>query len=79
MHITIRMPNCSACVQRIAEWKTRERRHELTIGRIFTVSPSQSELYHLRILLAYVKATGWNDLYSYEGTRYPTFAAVSKH
>jgi hypothetical protein len=62
--------------QKIAEWRTRKRRHGLTLGRLYTVSPSQSELYHLRILLAYVKATCWDDMYAYEGTRYPTFAAV---
>jgi hypothetical protein len=66
-----------ARIKRIAEWRTRQRRHGLTLGRLYTVSPSQSELYHLRILLAYVKATGWDDLYTYEYTRYPTFAAVN--
>ena len=73
----IKCPKHRNRVKRVAEWRTRERRHALTMGRLYTVSPSQSDLYHLRILLAYVKATGWEDLYTYEGTRYRSYAEVS--
>jgi hypothetical protein len=44
---------------------------------MYTVSPSQSDLWHLRILLYHVKATGWKDLTTFEGVDYKTFPAAA--
>jgi len=49
-----------------------------TIGRMYNVSPSDSERYHLRLLLLHVVgATSFEDLRSYENVTYPTFKAAA--
>jgi hypothetical protein len=53
-----------------AEWQKRKNVTKPSIGRMYTVSPSQSDLWHLRILLHHVKATKWEDLTTYEGVDY---------
>jgi len=47
------------------------------IGRMYSVSPSQTELYHLRLLLLTVKgATSFNDLKTVNGEFCPSFSAA---
>jgi len=50
-----------------------------TIGRMYNVSPSDSERYHLRLLLLYVVgATSFDDLRTYKNITYPpTFKAAA--
>ena len=49
------------------KWKRRVKDFN-TIGRMWRVSPSQGELYYLRLLLLHAKgAENWNELLSYEG------------
>jgi hypothetical protein len=61
--------------QTMGEKMRAERR--ATLGRMYTVTPSQSEAWHLRILLHHVKPTCWDDLYTHQGTKYPSFAAAA--
>ena len=61
----------------IAKWRKRKSVPKPTLGRMYTVSPSQSEAWHLRILLHHVKPTRWDDLLTHQGTRYPSFAAAA--
>ncbi|KAH7724124.1 hypothetical protein AAVH_08384 [Aphelenchoides avenae] len=45
------------------KWKRRER-HQNVVSRIYSISPAQCELYHLRLLLLHVKgATSFEQLY----------------
>jgi len=49
-----------------------------TIGRMYNVSPSDPERYHLRLLLLHVVgATSFEDLRTYENVTYPTFKAAA--
>jgi hypothetical protein len=63
--------------EKVAEWRKRKAVRKPSIGRMYTVSPSQSDLWHLRILLYHVKATSWKDLTSFEGVDYKTFPAAA--
>lgn len=63
--------------KRIAYWKEREVQHKPTIGRLYTVSPVQTDLWHLRILLNSVKAISWEDLRTHEGVEYDSFAEAA--
>jgi hypothetical protein len=48
------------------------------IGRMYNVSPADSERYHLRLLLLHVVgATSFEDLRTYESVIYPTFKAAA--
>ena len=48
-----------------------------TIGRMYSVSPAQTELFHLRILLLSVKrAKSFEDLRTVDGVLHSTFAAT---
>jgi len=58
---------------KVAEWRKRKAVRKPSIGRMYTVSFSQSDLWHLRILLYHVKATGWKDLTTFDGIDYKTF------
>jgi hypothetical protein len=62
---------------KVAKWQRRKSVPKPSIGRMYTVSPSQSDLWHLRILLYHVKATCWTDLTTYEGIDYKTFPAAA--
>ena len=53
-------------------WKPRTR--EFAIGRIYHAHPTSGECFYLHLLLSSVSgATCWEDLYSYQGIRYPSF------
>ena len=44
------------------------------VGRMVTISPLRSELYHLRLLLLYVKgSTSFEDLRTVDGSVFPSF------
>jgi len=50
------------------------RKQGVTIGRIYTVSPSVGEAYYMRILLNKVKGpTSFEDIRTVDGVLYPTF------
>ena len=41
---------------------------------MYHAHPTSGECFYLHLLLTVVKgATSWDDLYSYEGIRYPSF------
>lgn len=48
------------------------------VGRMITISPIQSELYHLRLLLLYVKgAESFRDMMTVEGVTLASFKAAA--
>ncbi|XP_015124926.1 uncharacterized protein LOC107046742 [Diachasma alloeum] len=58
---------------RIIGWKPRKASFK-TIGRMYSINPSQVELFHLRLLLCNVKgAMSFNDLRSVDGRLLATF------
>ncbi|XP_043479916.1 uncharacterized protein LOC122509746 [Leptopilina heterotoma] len=58
------------------EWRPRKRFDNI-IGRIYSVSPSQIELFHLRLLLLTTKgATSFKDLKSVDGVIHETFTSA---
>lgn len=58
----------------ISHWVKRSNYYNC-IGRMYSVSPTQIELYHLRLLLLTVKgATSFNDLKTVNGETYQTFS-----
>lgn len=63
---------------KIGIWKVRKA-HFNTIGRIYSITPKEMELYHLKILLLHVKgATSHKDLKTINGVTYQTnFQACS--
>lgn len=57
-------------------WKERERYFN-TLGRMYTVSPADGELFYMRILLNNVESPhSFEWLYEYEGKKYDTYAKV---
>ncbi|XP_058797039.1 uncharacterized protein LOC131667563 [Phymastichus coffea] len=57
-------------------WDTRKK-HFKCIGRMYSVSPTQTELFHLRLLLFHVKGpTSYNDLKTVDNILYPSFTAA---
>ena len=57
-------------------WTPRKGRYK-TIGRIYSVSPQKSELFHLRLLLLKVRGpTSFSDLRTFDKTTYTTFKAA---
>ncbi|XP_058809855.1 uncharacterized protein LOC131675046 [Phymastichus coffea] len=57
-------------------WDTRKK-HFKCIGRMYSVSPTQTELFHLRLLLFHVKdPTSYNDLKTVDNILYPSFTAA---
>ncbi|XP_058809685.1 uncharacterized protein LOC131674888 [Phymastichus coffea] len=60
----------------VSEWTTRKK-HFNCIGRMFSVSPTQVELFHLRLLLLHVRgATSFDALKTVNGILQPTFIAA---
>jgi hypothetical protein len=56
------------------KWVPRQRGLADTIGRVFTVSPRETEKYHLRMLLYHVRgATSFTDLRTVYGVEYATY------
>ncbi|XP_011859489.1 PREDICTED: ATP-dependent DNA helicase RRM3-like [Vollenhovia emeryi] len=60
----------------INRWEKRQRYFN-RIGRMYSVSPSQIELFHLRVLLLHVKgATNFQKLRTVNNEIHPTFVAA---
>ncbi|XP_058799382.1 uncharacterized protein LOC131668913 [Phymastichus coffea] len=60
----------------VTKWTTRKK-HFNCIGRMFSVSPTQVELFHLRLLLLHVRgATSFDSLKTVNGIVQPTFTAA---
>ncbi|KAG2190432.1 hypothetical protein INT47_005587, partial [Mucor saturninus] len=60
-------------------WRTRQRGFNQTIGRIYSVSPKESEKYYLRLLLNYVRgAKSFEDMRTVEGVLYETYQAAAR-
>ncbi len=51
---------------------------EEAVARMHWVSPANSELFYMRMLLSKIPARGYRDLLSYEGQEYGTFQEVAK-
>ncbi len=51
---------------------------EDAVARIHWISPANTELYYLRMLLSRFPANGYEDLLSYNGERYSTFQEAAK-
>uniref|UniRef100_A0ABD2WRH7 ATP-dependent DNA helicase n=1 Tax=Trichogramma kaykai TaxID=54128 RepID=A0ABD2WRH7_9HYME len=57
-------------------WATRQKNFNV-FGRMYTVSPTQSELFHLRLLLLHVKgATSFESLRTVDDILQPSFTAA---
>ena len=53
-------------------WTSRQK--GFAIGRMYYAHPTSGERFYLRLLLTCVRgAKNWEDLYSFEGTEYPSF------
>ena len=60
----------------VSKWEVRKK-HFNCIGRMYSISPTQYELFHLRLLLLHVKgATNFNSLKTVNGEIQPTFSAA---
>ncbi|XP_023245859.1 uncharacterized protein LOC111643039 [Copidosoma floridanum] len=57
-------------------WNSRKQRFNC-IGRMFSISPTQVELFYLRLLLLHIKGnTSYNDLKTVDGILQPSFTAT---
>ena len=57
----------------VDKWETRQREHH-AIGRMYSVSAAQTELFYLRLLLLKVKETkSFEDLRTVNGQMYESF------
>ena len=55
------------------KWTTRKR-NTFALGRMYHAHPTSGEHFYLRLLLTSVKgATSFDDLYTFEGIRHPSF------
>ncbi|XP_072066879.1 uncharacterized protein [Arachis hypogaea] len=61
------------------EWRRRKTQRR-SIGRIYTVSPSEGEKFYLRILLSNVRGPiSWDDLLTVNGVQYSSFKQSAQH
>ena len=61
----------------ISKWKIRQKGANTTIGRMYSISPTQIKLFHLRLLLLHVKgATSFKSLRTVNGILEPSFTAA---
>ncbi|XP_029143216.1 uncharacterized protein [Arachis hypogaea] len=61
------------------EWRRRKTQRR-SIGRIYTVSPSEGEKFYLRILLSNVRGPiSWDDLLTVNGIQYSSFKQSAQH
>lgn len=73
-YLYIEFPERHVWLDKENQWKIREKGFGGTIGRIFTISPRQSEKYHLRMLLHHVRgARSFEDLRTVYDIEYATF------
>ncbi|XP_058796151.1 uncharacterized protein LOC131667014 [Phymastichus coffea] len=62
--------------QMVSSWATRKK-HLNCIGRMYSISPTQIELFHLRLLLLHVKgATSYDDLKRIDNVLHHSFTAA---
>ncbi len=54
------------------------RMNEEAVARMHWISPTNSELFYLRMLLAKIPAHGYRDILTYDGQQYGTFQEVAK-
>ena len=66
------MPEYCTWNDKTAKWSFRKTTKK-SFGRIYPVSPKQTELYHLRFLLLHVPGSSHEDLKIYDGVKYETF------
>ena len=60
----------------ISKWETREKAFNC-IGRMYSISPTHLELFHLRLLLLHVKgATSFNSLKTVDGIVHVSFTSA---
>ena len=60
----------------VTSWQVRKQ-HFNAIGRMYSISPTQLQLFHLRLLLLHVKgAISFDDLKTVNGIIQPTFTAA---
>lgn len=68
------MPKQHTWHDKEGEWKRREGRFK-TLGRMHSINPSQSELFHLRLLLLHVECpTSFKDLKTVDGVTCESYA-----
>ncbi|XP_044578930.1 uncharacterized protein LOC123261402 [Cotesia glomerata] len=61
---------------KIASWQPRKKHHNV-IGRMYSISPAQVELFHLRLLLVHIKgAKSFKELRTVNGTLYDSFTST---
>ena len=73
-HHYIDMPAHFVWVKKDCKWKRRERGGSNVIGRMYSVSPQDTERYHLRLLLLHVSgATSFEHLRTVDGQVAATF------
>ncbi|XP_043474034.1 uncharacterized protein LOC122506104 [Leptopilina heterotoma] len=73
------IPHKYVFVESSKTWKIRERVTKPLICRMYFVSPKDIERYFLRILLLYVRgAKSFEDIRTYEGIKYNTFAEAAR-
>lgn len=59
------------------KWQVRQKNHNTTFGRMYAVSPTEVELFHLRILLLNVKgAKSFDNLKTVNNVVHTTFTAA---
>ncbi|XP_029152436.1 uncharacterized protein [Arachis hypogaea] len=74
-----KIPECYSWHIKEKEWR-RRRSQKRSIGRIYTVSPTEGEKFYLRILLSNVRGpTGWDDLLTVDGVQYSSFKQSAQH
>ena len=70
------------CRDREKKWAPRQRRGDRIISRMYSVSASNAEKFHLRLLLLHVPgATSFTDLRTVDGELCPTYreACIRRH
>lgn len=73
-HLYTEMPEHYTWDTKTCKWKKRQR-NRMSIGRIYSANPAESERFFLRLLLQHVRgATCFEDVRrSQDGTLYPTY------
>lgn len=60
----------------VSKWATRKK-HFQCIGRMYSISPTRLELFHLRLILLHIKgATSFDSLKTVNGIVHPSFTAA---
>ncbi|MGN6629793.1 MAG: AAA family ATPase, partial [Candidatus Nitrosocosmicus sp.] len=62
------------CTWKEKKWKYPREGYTKKLGRIYPVNPTETEKYYLRYLLLNTKGTSFDDLKTYNGIKYDTYA-----